>query len=192
MLEYLIDRLIKSIVINFFYVLNMDLKERLLLFIDSLNIEKARFEKEVGLSNGFVDKVSGNIRKSSLNRISNRYPHLNIDWLLTGKGEMLMGVEDVFNPDGSFNEDKAANWLIEQLSETRDMIKELAEERKDQNDIIKHFLKENNELKEEKKKLIEENTRLKKLLDQHGVDAIEITKGGNNPNIKGKVKLANE
>lgn len=67
----------------------MELQNRLLAFIDYLNTDKANFEKEVGLSNGFVDKASNNTRQSSLNRISNRYPILNVDWLKSGKGEML-------------------------------------------------------------------------------------------------------
>lgn len=66
-----------------------NLKERLLFFISKLGINKAQFEKEVGVSNGFVDKAGDNTRKSSLDRISTRYPQLNISWLLTGEGEML-------------------------------------------------------------------------------------------------------
>ncbi|WP_285815621.1 XRE family transcriptional regulator [Phocaeicola sartorii] len=66
-----------------------NLKERLLFFISKLGINKAQFEKEVGVSNGFVDKAGDNTRKSSLDRISIRYPQLNINWLLTGEGEML-------------------------------------------------------------------------------------------------------
>lgn len=65
------------------------IKERLLQFINIENIEKARFEKESGLSNGFVDKVGSTIRSKSLDKIRKQFPHLNIDWLLTGEGEML-------------------------------------------------------------------------------------------------------
>lgn len=64
-------------------------KERLLQFIEDENIEKARFERETGLSNGFVDKVGSGIRSNSLDKIRKRYPYLNIDWLLTGEGDMI-------------------------------------------------------------------------------------------------------
>lgn len=64
-------------------------KERLLQFISNENIEKARFEKESGLSNGFVDKVGSSIRSKSLDKIRKRFPHLSISWLLTGEGNML-------------------------------------------------------------------------------------------------------
>lgn len=69
------------------------IKERLLQFIENEKIEKARFERETGLSNGFVDKVGNGIRSKSLDKIIFRYPHLNIDWLLTGRGKMIKNRE---------------------------------------------------------------------------------------------------
>lgn len=65
------------------------LKERLLLFIAYLGVEKSKFEQVTGLSNGFVDKSGDNIRSSSLEKISNTYPLLNTEWLRCGTGEML-------------------------------------------------------------------------------------------------------
>lgn len=67
----------------------MDLKDRLLVFIDYKGIDKATFERLSNLSNGFVDKSGDNTRKSSLDRISNAFPELNITWLRTGEGEMI-------------------------------------------------------------------------------------------------------
>lgn len=65
------------------------LKGRVLQYIDFKQIEKSRFEKESGLSNGFVDKIGDSIRSASLDKIRNGFPDLNIDWLLTGEGDML-------------------------------------------------------------------------------------------------------
>lgn len=62
---------------------------RLKVFIEYLKIEKAVFERNAGLSNGFVDKAGDNIRSKSLELISNAYPQLSIDWLRFGTGEML-------------------------------------------------------------------------------------------------------
>jgi phage repressor protein C with HTH and peptisase S24 domain len=67
----------------------MDMKGRMLAFIDYLGMKKASFEKKVGLSNGFVDKMGDNTRLSNLEKISNVFPSLNINWLRTGEGEML-------------------------------------------------------------------------------------------------------
>lgn len=64
-------------------------KERLLQFIAHLGMDKSVFEREAGLANGFVDKTNSRMRKSSLTAITNRWPQLNADWLITGEGEMV-------------------------------------------------------------------------------------------------------
>lgn len=68
----------------------MGLKERLLEFIEYRALDKALFERTAGLSNGFVDKSGENTRKSSLDKISIAFPDLNLAWLRTGEGEMLL------------------------------------------------------------------------------------------------------
>lgn len=67
----------------------MGLKDRLISFIEYKGFEKASFERLCDLSNGFVDKVGENTRKSSLDKISNAFPDLNMAWLRTGAGEMI-------------------------------------------------------------------------------------------------------
>lgn len=69
------------------------LKDRIIAFIEKMGFTKAQFEKNAGLSNGFVDKSGDNSRRSSLDKISKAYPQLNMTWLLTGEGEMLKGAE---------------------------------------------------------------------------------------------------
>lgn len=64
-------------------------KERLNSFIKSQNIGQSKFEKKVGLSNGYVNNISKSIGAEKLQRILNIYPELNENWLLTGEGEML-------------------------------------------------------------------------------------------------------
>jgi hypothetical protein len=65
------------------------MKERLIEFLDFLNISQRKFEGNCGLSNGFVDKVGDSIRETNLKKISSIYDDLNINWLKTGEGEML-------------------------------------------------------------------------------------------------------
>lgn len=67
----------------------MDLRERLLQFIDYKGLDKASFERAADLSNGFVDKSGNNTRKKSLDKISIAFPELNIAWLRTGEGSMI-------------------------------------------------------------------------------------------------------
>lgn len=61
-------------------------------FIDFKGINNAGFEKEVGMSNGsFASQLKNNktIGVDKLENILNKYPEINPDWLLTGKGSML-------------------------------------------------------------------------------------------------------
>lgn len=67
----------------------MNTRERLKLFLASINISEGSFEKATGLAKGFVSKVGDSIRTSSLEKIKSVYPSLNTSWLLTGDGDML-------------------------------------------------------------------------------------------------------
>lgn len=67
----------------------MDLKSRLLEFIRYKGLTVQKFEQSVGLSNAAVAKMGNNTRRTTIDKISNRYPELNKSWLLTGEGEML-------------------------------------------------------------------------------------------------------
>lgn len=65
------------------------MKERLILFIKHLRIGQGKFEKNAGLANGLVNNIKDGISVSSLNKIEEAYPQLNINWLRTGEGQML-------------------------------------------------------------------------------------------------------
>lgn len=67
----------------------ISLKERLLHFIEYKGITVQLFEKTVGLSNASVSKMGNNTRRSTIDKISNSFPDLNTNWLLTGEGDML-------------------------------------------------------------------------------------------------------
>lgn len=71
----------------------MNLNERILTFISHLEMNVAEFERNCNLSNGSVSKMGDNTRRSTLERISKIYPSLNLNWLLTGEGSMILGEE---------------------------------------------------------------------------------------------------
>ena len=72
----------------------MGLRERLLDYIAYKGIDKDTLERKSGLSNDAVNKMGDNTRVSTLDRISNAYPDINIAWLKTGVGEMILGNEE--------------------------------------------------------------------------------------------------
>lgn len=67
----------------------MGQQERLLQFIDKMNISRAEFERRSGLANGYVKKLKGNLGDGKLNDVLTAFPNLNKIWLLTGEGMML-------------------------------------------------------------------------------------------------------
>lgn len=71
----------------------MGVKERILQFIATKGISKAMFEKTCGLSNDAVGKMGENTRGATFDKISKVFPELNIVWLKTGVGEMLIDTE---------------------------------------------------------------------------------------------------
>lgn len=66
-----------------------NVRDRILIFIDAIGITKSRFEKIVGFSNGYIDKLRECPSQKKLDIISNSFPMLSMPWLLTGEGEML-------------------------------------------------------------------------------------------------------
>ena len=90
------------------------MKERVLQFIEYTGLNKASFEKMVGLSNGAVDKMGANTRHSTVDKISKTFPEIDRDWLMTGKGNML-------------NEGASNNGVVEISAEAWNVIKKQAD-----------------------------------------------------------------
>ncbi len=67
----------------------MNVSDRLKEYITYKGLKVAEYERIVGLSNGTVSSMTDNTRKSTYNRLSIASPDLNIEWLKTGKGEMI-------------------------------------------------------------------------------------------------------
>lgn len=65
----------------------MELKERLREYILSLGISTSEFERNCGLSNGYVNNIRKGIGLKSLEQILNAYPSINREWLLSGTGK---------------------------------------------------------------------------------------------------------
>lgn len=75
----------------------MGVKERIIEFIEHQKITTRSFERNSGLSNGYVQRFKGNIGAEKLELILNAYPSLNRAWLLTGVGQMLKPAKNPFS-----------------------------------------------------------------------------------------------
>jgi len=67
----------------------MSIKERLLELIEKEGLNPNQFYIKTGLANGFINTIGTTLRKPSVEKIERTFPELNIDWLLTGNGEMM-------------------------------------------------------------------------------------------------------
>lgn len=70
----------------------MGVVQRLNQFIEIKGISKYKFYKKTGLSNGALDK-GDNLGSDKCEKIHYAFPEINLEWLLTGQGEMLIGTE---------------------------------------------------------------------------------------------------
>lgn len=71
------------------------MKRRLTEFLSYLKIGQLKFEENIGVSRGYVNKIGDNITVKTLDKIIKVYPELNINWLKTGEGEMLKTAKKV-------------------------------------------------------------------------------------------------
>lgn len=69
--------------------MEQSVKERLMSFLNYKGLSQGRFEKLVGFSNGYLDKLRHAPSLAKTQIIIDTFPELNRTWLLTGEGEML-------------------------------------------------------------------------------------------------------
>ena len=68
------------------------MKDRLRQIIDYYNITTNNFSQKIGVSEGAIRKVllqNTTLRSDTLDKISQNFTDINIDWLVTGRGSML-------------------------------------------------------------------------------------------------------
>ena len=64
-------------------------KERLIRFMKYKGIGQSKFEKLVGLSNGYINQLRHSPSPQKIQMILEKFNDLNQTWLLTGQGEMI-------------------------------------------------------------------------------------------------------
>lgn len=65
-------------------------KDRLHAYAEFLHLSDTAFCKKAELSPSFITKLSGNMRSRSAERIKKAFPLLNMEWVETGNGNMLL------------------------------------------------------------------------------------------------------
>lgn len=69
------------------------IKERILQFIEYKGVKKERFYEKIGMTSAnFRGKAKETpINSTAIENILSEYPDLNLEWLITGKGQMVKG-----------------------------------------------------------------------------------------------------
>lgn len=67
-------------------------KQRILQFVEQLNISKRQFYENTSISRGTLDNYSG-ITEETLAKLFAKYKNINPIWLFTGNGDMLLNEE---------------------------------------------------------------------------------------------------
>lgn len=69
------------------------IKERIVHFIDYLHISQRRFLEKINVSHAFLT-TNGSVGSNALAMMMLNYPELNIEWLISGVGEMIKSGPD--------------------------------------------------------------------------------------------------
>lgn len=83
----------------------MSVKERLIAYLDYKCISKSEFGRAIGVSTSYIHSIRKSIQPDKIQGIAQNYADLNINWLLTGEGEMLLEDDNanLVEPEISFH-----------------------------------------------------------------------------------------
>lgn len=66
------------------------MQERLFALCEALEVSRREFSISIGKTSTFVTSMNRDVTVGVLNNIYIRYPQVNLMWLITGKGDMLL------------------------------------------------------------------------------------------------------
>lgn len=105
----------------------MNTKERLKKFCKESNIAISVFEKSISTSNGYVNSISKGIGEDKLFLILEKYPNLSVEWLLTGRGEMLKSDSLEVKKEVISSAEERVDRLLSIIESQQEVIKNLSE-----------------------------------------------------------------
>jgi plasmid maintenance system antidote protein VapI len=76
------------------------MKDQLIKILKHFDITATRFADEIGVQRSSISHILGGRNKPSYDfilKVIEKYPSLNLTWLLTGKGNMILDAEDSRN-----------------------------------------------------------------------------------------------
>lgn len=74
-------------------------KQRIKTYLKAKRFSGKYFCEAIGVSSGYISGMRKSIQPDKLNSIAIKFPDLNIEWLLTGEGEMLRPASSLASPE---------------------------------------------------------------------------------------------
>lgn len=118
------------------------IKERLIAYLKYKGVNNSEFGRIIGVSNAYISSIRKSIQPDKVEKISANFPDLNIDWLITGKGDMIC-ISNAMIGDGNnhqagngntYNSLSALEKALDEISEMRKLLAEAIKNNKDQAD----------------------------------------------------------
>jgi len=106
----------------------MNIIDRIKQIIEYKGISTRKFCIEIGVANGFFDKVK-DVGSGKVLKILETYPDISANWLLTGKGDMLSEPYSEY-----FKKEDWKDKYIDVLEENRRLQNEIAELKREKKD----------------------------------------------------------
>lgn len=109
---------------------------RIILLIKHLGLSARQFDLSIGSANGYtlrMQKNNASVGSDVIERIANLYPQINLVWLITGQGKMLLEemtqqkqiVTSKLDIDNYINERLNEKWSKEKKELLEDVLKEI-------------------------------------------------------------------
>jgi hypothetical protein len=124
----------------------MTIQERIIQYIDLKGITPYRFCKDLGLSQGYLDK-RGAIGTDKYLKIIEYYTDISPEWLLTGKGEMLKACISHVEVPSTITVNEIILSLIEKNGNLRQQLGEQINENKHLHDKNISLIEKNNKFR---------------------------------------------
>lgn len=88
------------------------INQKLIQFADSKGLSQYKFCKETGLSDGAL-RGSRSIGVESLAKIKEKYPELNLDWIMFDKGPMILGGQILKEPSSFYQRNMTIDEMVD-------------------------------------------------------------------------------
>lgn len=116
-----------------------NIKNRLEFYLKSKRISKAEFGRRIDVSNAYITSIKKSVSPEKLQKIKCEFPDLNIDWLMTGEGEMIKALDSgnnitVGHDANNINSNVTITKLIDEMAAQRKSYEELMKAQCEQHD----------------------------------------------------------